>query len=159
MTEQEEPLEETNEALIHWYYHGLGEFMASADKLGYDLDWFEWDSLDALERYILETGVSHSSKEESEMTRFVACYTYLGFAINHKYKSKWVEIKDGSLHNGLLGIDNAVLGKPEMYIVPRVIIKSVILKRVPEGLKEFVRSKIEDEYVSTVANTPTEDEA
>jgi hypothetical protein len=88
MTEQEEPLEETDETLIYWDFIGLGDFMANAEKSGYDFHYKDWDSLDVFQKYIVETKVSHTNKNELEMSRFVACYIFLGYAINHKYGSK-----------------------------------------------------------------------
>jgi hypothetical protein len=156
---QEELLEETDETLMWWDFQGLGSFMHKLRKLGYELDYLTWDTLDVLHRYIVETKVSHTSKEESEMERFVACYIYLGYVLNHKYKTKWIRVNDGTADMGMFAVANQLNKDPELYFVPRGAIVSVILGRVPEGLKEYMRETFEDEYVSVVENLQPEDEA
>ncbi len=130
--------------------------MYDVGEQGYELDYTKWDSLDELERYVIETKVSHTAKGEAEMNRFVACYIFLGYAINFKYKTKWILVNDGSVHNGMFAIADLPKEPMGLYFVPRAKIKSVILGRVRE-LKENVRRSIEDEFISTVVNTPTED--
>ena len=138
MTGQEEPLEETDETLIYWDMIGLGDFMFDAEKQGYDFHYDNWDSLDVFQKYIVDTKVSHTNRDELEMSRFVACYIFLGYAINEKYGSKWIMINDGTVDSGMYGIDNLVKSNPEMYLVPRDSVIMAILGRMEEGLKEHV---------------------
>ena len=156
--EQEEPLEETDETLMWWDFVGLGDFMFDARKKGYELDYLDWDTLDVLGRYVVETKVSHINKDELEMSRFVACYIYLGYVLNFKYKTKWILVDDGTVDSGMFAVANLPNHKdPRLYFVPRGAIVSVILGRVPEGLKEYMRTTFEDEYISAIADMPTED--
>ncbi|UYZ61404.1 hypothetical protein [Hymenobacter weizhouensis] len=141
-------LEDEDEDLFYWSNIGLDLFIHAANEKGYTglSEKYNWESLNDLERYVLNENIIHtSSGDEDAIWQFTACYIYLGKVINRKYKTNWIVVEDGTAHSGMFAIDKLLEKKPELYIVPRDVIVSLILRRIPEGLKTYIENWVKDE--------------
>lgn len=138
MTKQAEhvPLEDEDDTLFYWYNIGFDRFIREAQAKGHSLSKeFGWDTLDELQRYVLTEQVNHRNKNEEAVWQFVACYVYLGEAINRRYRSHWILVNDGTADDGMYAVDG-LPGEAGVYLVPRGAVVGAILGRKP--IKKYV---------------------
>jgi hypothetical protein len=150
--------ESFSNTVFYWQNIGLEQFTLAAQAKGYGLtEEFEWDSLDELERYILDEKVSHTSQAEEQMTKFVGAYQYLGEVVNKRYKTDWALCEDDTIDKGLAVIPG--VNKFGVDFVPRHAIIVAILGRLKtNGLKGFIEKFANPiPFKSAINDMPTED--
>jgi hypothetical protein len=135
-----------SDTIFYWQNVGLEQFTLDAQGRGYNLtEEFDWDSLEALQKYVEKETISHTSNKEEDKWKFVACCQYLGEVINQHFDLDWDLCKDGTAHDGMYIIP--IPSDSDTYLVPRDIIISVILGRMEEGLKTYIEEYVKDEDI------------